>query len=359
MPRSRWVDFKDVKARVGIRDVLDRYGVEYAEHAGGAKLSCACPIHRGDSPKAFHADTEKNCWKCFSKCAASGSRSGGNVLDLVMLLEAVPVREAALLLQEWFPGGPAKSGPAPRVRGPASGESPERAAAPPAVPPPEAPAREAAPAAERTEPTGPPVEENGPDRNPPLELRLNLRPQHPYLDGRGVTPEAVAEFGLGYCPRGILAGRIAIPVHDADGNLVAYAGRHPKGQEPKYRLPKGFRKSLELFNLHRAREYAAERGLVVVEGFFDAVRLWQLGVRNVVAMMGTELSGRQEELLLAATDRITLMLDGDEAGRAATAKLLERLARRMFVRVIDLLDKTQPDGLALGHPALPMLAART
>ena len=67
----------------------------------------------------------------------------------------------------------------------------------------------------------------------------------------------MATFGLGFCTKGIMAGRVRIPIHDWQGRLVAYAGRWvgpiedlPEG-EGKYELPAGFHKELELFNIHR------------------------------------------------------------------------------------------------------------
>src|SRR5258705_2735626 len=103
----------------------------------------------------------------------------------------------------------------------------------------------------------------------------------------------IKTFGVGYCARGLMRGRIAIPIYDERGDLVAYAGRSV-GKElaetkGKYRLPDGFKKSFVLFNLHRAKEHAA-RGLIVVEGFFDAMKVHQAAYPNVVALMGSTVS---------------------------------------------------------------------
>ena len=60
--------------------------------------------------------------------------------------------------------------------------------------------------------------------NAPLNFELkNLDPKHPYLDKRGFTPKTIAHFGLGFCSKGLLAGRVAIPLHDYDSKLVGYA----------------------------------------------------------------------------------------------------------------------------------------
>ena len=91
--------------------------------------------------------------------------------------------------------------------------------------------------------------------NAPLTFVLKVDPDHPYLRERGLADETVAHFGLGYAPRGLMKGRIAIPIHNEKGELIAYAGRWPGDPpegEPKYKLPPGFKKHLVLYNLHRA-----------------------------------------------------------------------------------------------------------
>jgi DNA primase len=103
------------------------------------------------------------------------------------------------------------------------------------------------------------------------------------LKERGLTDETIATFGLGFCQKGILAGHVAIPIHNVKGELVAYAGRWPgvpPNPDEKYKLPKGFMKSWEVFNLHRARQVRDEHPLLIVEGFFDAIKLHQHGWRQ-------------------------------------------------------------------------------
>jgi hypothetical protein len=80
---------------------------------------------------------------------------------------------------------------------------------------------------------------------------INYR--HPYLAEREIDPNVARLFGVGhYAGRGIMSGRIVIPIHSLEGALVAYVGRSIDAREPRYRFPTGFRKSHLLFNLHRA-----------------------------------------------------------------------------------------------------------
>jgi DNA primase len=193
---------------------------------------------------------------------------------------------------------------------------------------------------------GSPGQEEKAKRDKPLEFAPPLDPSHPYLTQRGIPPGLVEAFGLGYCGKGIMAGRVCVPIHDADGRTVAYAGRWvgpledlPEGKG-RYELPAGFRKELELFNLHRV---AHCRHLVVVEGFFGAIHLF--GLRTpAVALMGTSISVKQLELLAhAAARHVTVMLDGDEAGREAAEKVAGAIANVAWSRIVHLPAGGQPD----------------
>ena len=169
---------------------------------------------------------------------------------------------------------------------------------------------------------------------------------HEYGQSRGVPPETLQTFGAGFCrSRGMFAGRFIVPLHNGAGELVGYAGRAIDDQEPKYLFPsaeRGFRKSHLLFNLHRIGETVFP--VVVVEGFFDCMKVSAAGF-PVVGLLGSSLSSQQEDLLAQHFDQVILCLDGDAAGRAATDDCVKRLARRMFVRAVDVPDGRQPDDM--------------
>ena len=126
---------------------------------------------------------------------------------------------------------------------------------------------------------------------------------------------------------------------------MAYAGRAIDGVEPRYKLPAGFHKSLEVYNLDRAVA-TGQRGLIVVEGFFDAMKLHQAGFPFVVALMGCSMSEEQERLLVAHAEMVLLMLDGDEAGQKGTDEILLRLGRKVWTKTVTILDGKQPDQLS-------------
>jgi DNA primase len=183
--------------------------------------------------------------------------------------------------------------------------------------------------------------------NLPLRFALTgVEGNHPYLAQRGIDPATAAEFGVGFYPGpGLMSGRIVIPIRNLRGQLVAYAGRALDDRPPKYKLPAGFRKALELFNLQRAM-IAGAKTVIVVEGYFDCTRVHQAGFPCVVALMGSSLSAAQESGLLHHFERILLMLDGDAAGRVATEVIAARLSGWRSVQVVWVPDGSQPDQLS-------------
>ena len=85
--------------------------------------------------------------------------------------------------------------------------------------------------------------------------------------------------------------------------------------------------------------------MIVVEGFFDCIKVHQAGLPNVVALMGSSLSENQEQCL-CQFKRVILFLDGDEPGRIATQSIAARLMSQTFVKVVHLANGKQPDQLS-------------
>lgn len=300
--RNEWVDFRAVKASVSLAEVLRAYGVDWLRTRRPGQLEGRCPIHQGDRVDAFHVRVSQNAFHCFA-CQA-----GGNVLDFVAAMERCSVREAARRLAQRFPVSALQPGSVAGEKGNWLGKK------------------------------------EGDNR--PLSFILRgVDRSHAYLRARGISPETAALFGVGfYAGPGVMSGRVVIPIHDPRGRLVAYAGRSLDGAPPKYRLPAGFRKSLLLFNFHRAAA-RDEQTVGVVEGYFDCLKIHQAGFRCVVALMGTVLSGVAETLLLARFRKVILMLDGDDRGRQASQRIAAQLAGRCSVRLAWLPGGKQPDQL--------------
>jgi DNA primase len=267
--------------------------------SGGEQYRGCCPIHHGEGTEAFHANLARDVFHCFA-CGA-----GGNVLDFVSAMESCTIREAALRLKAFHDVGGARW-----------------------------------------------VAANGAGRrklvtkkreaNAPLEFVLNLDRAHPYLARRGIDAVTAGYFGVGYCDRGLMRGRMAIPIHDERGQLVAYGGRAVETVGPRYRFPPGFQKSRVLFNYHRAQATVAQT-VILVEGSFDCMRVHQAGYPSVVALMGARLSAAQKALLANRFSAVVLLLDGDPTGRAATSQIARDLAPACLVETILLPPAMQPD----------------
>lgn len=322
MPKSQFVDFKAVKAAITMEQVLKHYGLIDQFKRGKDSLSGPCPIHKGSNPTQFRVSISKNVWNCFSEC-----KHGGNVLDFICKMEDISVHAAALKAIEWFNLDPETGIGSSGNSAESQEETPHKQET--SQPKPKL-AQKLAPA---------PTQDNG-GPNKPLKFRLDkLTRDHPYLKDRGLTAETIIDFGVGFCAKGMMADRIAIPIHNCQGEVVAYAGRFPgePGEDtPKYKLPQGFRKSLELFNIDRAGRESADQPLVIVEGFFDCMKLHQYGYRKVVALMGSTMSAAQEEMIrkcFNGRSQVIVMLDEDEAGVAGREDITVRLSKFAFVKV--------------------------
>jgi DNA primase len=319
MAKTAFVDFKAVKAAITMEQALQHYGLLEKFKRGPDSLNGPCPIHKGSNPTQFRVSISKNIWNCFSEC-----KHGGNVLDFIAEMEKVSIHAAALKAIEWF-----NLDPEAMSASDDKAETAEPKASVPASRPVSRPAASPKASPESSTP------------NAPLKFRLDkLERQHPYLvEQRGLMPETIVDFGIGFCSKGMMADRIAIPIHNVKGEVVAYAGRFPgePGEDaPKYKLPQGFRKSQELFNIDRASKEPADIPLIIVEGFFDAMKLHQHGCRKVVALMGSTLSAAQEELIKRHTNsqsHVIVMLDENDAGKAGREDIACRLSKFCFVRV--------------------------
>jgi len=203
--------------------------------------------------------------------------------------------------------------------------------------------RAPSPCSIQTEPPESPSAIGG-EPNPPLPFRLkNVDIHHHYLAERRISPETAEHFGIGFfAGPGSMQGRVVIPIHGEHGRLVAYAGRSLGQTESRYRFPPRFRKSLALFNLHRAVLHG--KTVVVVEGFFDYLNVHQAGLPCVVALMGCALS-QQERLLQQHFQEVILLLDGDRAGRTAGVAIAARLCSKISIRLVEIPSGTQPDQL--------------
>jgi len=324
----QYIDFGFVKENANFESVLAHYKLK--SKGSGGERSVLCPFHE-ERTASCKVELERKIFQCFG-CGAKG-----NVLEFVALMEGnrADLRGAALKLASIckIPVASPRGTRASKIAQDAPQPAQTKKPAP-------------RPSMSHVEPSDA-SEGDIEAANPPLAFALKLDPDHPYLAERGLSAELVAEFGLGYCSRGSMAGRICIPLHNERGELVAYAGRWPGDEgfpedEDRYKLPAKFQKARILYNLHRVPE---TEHLVLVEGYWSVIRLHTLGV-PVVGLMGWSVSEEQVALLLGrGIKRVTLLLDGDETGFTGRERVLPALSSAFFVYSPLLSEGEKPDTL--------------
>lgn len=207
-------------------------------------------------------------------------------------------------------------------------------------------------------------------------------PGRKYLQGRGIADDVVKQFRLGYVPdtwrflteyieknglslklaeqAGLIItgkegsfydrfrGRLIFPIENVFGETVAFGGRILDKGEPKYlNSPESpvYIKGKNLYGLNKAKEEIRKKGFaLIVEGYFDLISLWNAGICNVVATLGTALTRDHLELLRRYTVEVIALFDPDEAGKKALDRSLELfLSTEMRARALILPGKYDPD----------------
>ena len=177
-----------------------------------------------------------------------------------------------------------------------------------------------------------------------------------YLLAQGYTPEECVESGV--CTRteeGRLIDaegeRLIIPIINQLDEVIAFGGRLlVKTDRAKYKNTREtslFNKSKTLYNVNLVKKEKRAGGLsslIMVEGYMDAISLYEAGFKNVVASMGTSLTKEQARLCKRYTDNVFISYDGDFAGQKANLRGLDILKQEgLKVRVVPMPDGYDPD----------------
>lgn len=204
-----------------------------------------------------------------------------------------------------------------------------------------------------------------------------------YLAKRGISPEVLEIFQLGYAPPGwdnlfsflkkrgyqetqleklglITARptgtgyydrfrhRLMFPIWDSRGKVIGFGGRVLDDSLPKYlNSPETpvFNKSFQLYGLHLAASQIREQDeVVIVEGYMDVITAYQFGIKNVVASLGTAFTREQGKLLMRYTQNVVISYDADTAGVSATLRGMEILQEMgCRVKVLSVPEGKDPD----------------
>ncbi|HXM48105.1 MAG TPA: DNA primase, partial [Pyrinomonadaceae bacterium] len=310
----------------------------------GANWMACCPFHK-EKTASFSVSPAKEIFYCF------GCHKGGNVFNFVMEMERIAFPEAIKIVAE-------KTGvPLPKQIDDSRFEASKR------------------------------------DSDQVIELNQwalvwwedqlksnasAAQAARAYLDQRGITEETRQAFRLGFAPdswdslsthlrqkgatqeqiekSGLVVkkdeggsydrfrGRLMFPVIDAQGRAIAFGGRtlDPEG-EPKYlNSPEtsAYTKGRHLYGLNLTRDEIRRQGFaILVEGYLDLIVPYQIGVRNVVASLGTALTPEQAKLIARFAHKVVVNYDGDRAGVQAAKRAIETiLAEDLEVKVLVLPD---------------------
>lgn len=365
MAGSKWTEemipeekVREVAERISIVEVISDY---VSLGRSGGNFLGLCPFHAEKTP-SFNVNPAREIFHCF------GCGVGGNAFSFVMKIEGVSFPEAVKLL-----------------------------------------ARKAGIEIEERQLTA--AEKESQDEFAQFQrineltaayyrsILLNSQegePARQYLTNRSVTVEVSEAYRLGFAPDrrdglvkhlknnnvrldyalklgivrksdagwyDLFRNRLIFPIKDARGQVIAFAGRVLDASLPKYiNSPESplYHKSSVLFGLDMALpSVRTGNSIIIVEGYFDHLALYQSGVRNVVATCGTALTGTHAGLIKRHAQRVYTLFDSDSAGNKATIRSMELfIEQHIPAYVISLPAGDDPDSFLAAHSPEEFIALR-
>ena len=323
----------DVKARLDIVEVISQ---RVPLQRSGNSYKANCPFHQEKTP-SFHVFPDRQSWRCFGSCA-----TGGDVLSFVMRADSLEFGEALRQMAQQTGITLPQRGQSTQNEGAHKINEDTRAFFQRTLA-----SAQGASAREY-------LEQRGLDKQVIEAFGVGLSPSDGeslknHLVREGYSQEELANAGVvrtgdDGVNHDLFRGRLMFPIRDAHGNLVGFGARTLDGSEPKYlNSPQGplFDKSRLLYAMDRARTNVRKEGAVIVEGYMDAIAAHQAGFKNVVAQMGTALTGFQVDEIRRLTGKMTMALDQDAAGQAATLRSLDVVLENFRTKTTN---SSGPDG---------------
>ncbi|WP_270939901.1 DNA primase [Romboutsia lituseburensis] len=331
----------EIKSRCDIVSTISQY-IEVKQ--SGANYKGLCPFH-GEKTPSFYINTSKQIYKCF------GCGEGGDVINFVMKMENLEFMDAVKLLAKRY---------GIEINTNMDNESRIR------------------------------MEKIKRFQDIHVEaarfylanLLTSKNYGYEYLRKRGLDDKIIKKFGLGYSldswnalmehltskghtkeeliECGLInhklesnkfydkfRNRVMFPIFDYRGNVIGFGGRVLDDSMPKYLNSPDtliFNKRQNLYGLNFARKEIKDRTIVLVEGYMDLISIYQYGIKNVVATLGTALTEQQGMLIKRYADTAIISYDSDEAGIKATLRAIEILSKLgISVKILNLKDSKDPD----------------
>ena len=344
----------DLKNRADLVRIIQPYAQDLKKK--GANWMACCPFHQEKTP-SFSVNPSKGFYKCF------GCGKGGTAFNFLMEMEGLNFPEAVKRVAEI-------SGV--MLPAPVDDDSYERSKK----------------KREETKKLADQIIELNQIALDFWEAELKkknakAKAAREYLASRGIADEIQKAFHIGFSPNkwdGLLnllrdrktdeklieqsglvsvneekervfdkfRGRIMFPVLDVNGKPVAFGARAMGTDEPKYlNSPEtaAYTKGQNLYGLFQAKEDIRKKKFaILVEGYLDLIALYQFGITNVAASLGTAFTPEQSKLLSRFTKKVVLNYDGDAAGIKAARRAVEHLLPQEFdIKVLVLPDGKDPD----------------
>ncbi|MCH1960715.1 MULTISPECIES: DNA primase [Romboutsia] len=332
---------EEVKSRCDIVSTISQY-IELK--SSGINYKGLCPFH-GEKTPSFYVNESKQIYKCF------GCGEGGDVINFVMKMENLDFIDAVKVLAQKY---------GIEINTNMDEESKKK------------------------------LEKIKKFQDIHTEaarfyfsnLHTKKNSGYAYLRSRGLDDKIIKKFGLGYSLAswnslmdyltskgysnkdliecGLLAhkkesnkiydkfrNRVMFPIFDYRGNVIGFGGRVLDDSLPKYLNSPDtitFNKRYNLYGLNFSRKEIKNKTLILVEGYMDLISLYQYGIKNVVATLGTALTKEQGMLIKRYADNVIISYDSDEAGIKATLRAIEILSDiDINVKVLNLKDCKDPD----------------
>ncbi|MCI9062621.1 MULTISPECIES: DNA primase [Romboutsia] len=332
---------EEIKNRCDIANIISSY---MNIKPSGSNYKGLCPFH-GEKTPSFYINTSKQIYKCF------GCGEGGDVINFVMRIENLDFMDAVKLLAN-------RCGL--EINTHVDESTKER------------------------------MEKSKKFQDIHVEaarfyfsnLIKSKNPGYEYLRKRGLDDKVIKKFGLGYSldswnslmnylisigyknedliECGLFGyksetkkiydkfrNRVMFPIFDYRGNVIGFGGRVLDDSLPKYLNSPDtliFNKRQNLYGLNFARKEIKDRSVILVEGYMDLISLYQYGIKNVVATLGTALTDGQGSLIKRYADTAIISYDSDEAGIKATLRAIEILNKLdINVKVLNLKECKDPD----------------
>lgn len=332
---------EEVKSRCDIVHIISQY---ISIKQSGTNFKGLCPFH-GEKTPSFYVSTSKQMYKCF------GCGEGGDVIKFVMSMENLEFMDALKLLAK-------QCGVDVNTN--------------------------------MNEETKLKMEKINKFQNVHREaaryyfsnLITSKNPGYNYLRNRGLDDKIIKKFGLGYSLKswdslknyllsrgytneelsecGLITykkennksydkfrNRVMFPIFDYRGNVIGFGGRVLDDSEPKYLNSPDtliFNKRFNLYGLNFSRKEIIDKTIILVEGYMDLISLYQYGIKNVVATLGTALTDQQGMLIKRYADSAIISYDSDDAGIKATLRAIDILTKLdINVKILNLKDCKDPD----------------